>query len=101
MLFFNALKCKKCCLPLTPADCVGFHPDGVSGYVYIPCANPACSMINRVALGKTHKTKLHGPGILDVNSKLPPCKYYFNTAHTSTSIFYTSLEWYIKHLSQR
>jgi hypothetical protein len=70
-VLFNALTCQQCSLPLDPTKCMGLHPDGICGYAYIICSNPACNHGNRVPLGKTHRNAVKGPPIYDVNSKLP------------------------------
>ena len=70
-VLFMSLICKQCQLPLDPRQCKGFHPDGICGYVYIACSNPACNVVSRIPLGKTHRQAVMGPPIFDVNSKLP------------------------------
>ena len=76
-VFFRALNCKQCSLPLDPNKCIGLHPEGITGYLYIPCSNPACNKVNRVPLAKSHKQAVKGPSIFDVNSKLPLGKYNY------------------------
>ena len=73
-VLLNSLDCQKCSLPLDPKACLGLHPNGVTGYIYIKCFNVACNNINRIPLGKTHRSAKTGPAIFDVNSKLPSGK---------------------------
>ena len=54
-ILFNSLVCQTCVQPLDASKCIGFSPDSLSGYVYIPCSNPLCHHVNRVPLGKEHK----------------------------------------------
>ena len=69
-VLFQSLVCDQCSLPLDPRLCKGLHRDGVCGYIYIICSNPACNLTNRVPLGKTHRQSVYGPAIFDVNTKI-------------------------------
>ena len=69
-VLFKSLFCHQCSLPLDPTSCKGLHREGVCGYIYIGCSNPACNLTNRVPLGKTHRQSAYGPAIFDVNTKI-------------------------------
>ena len=72
--------CVKCRLPLNICSAQGVTTRGLGGWIYITCDNPACKIVNRIALGKQHKKTLPhednpfdimppGNAIFDVNTK--------------------------------
>ena len=69
-ILFKSLVCQQCSMPLDPSTCKGLHRYGVCGYASITCSNPACNLINKVPLGKTHRQAAYGPAIFDVNTKI-------------------------------
>ena len=56
-IIINQLKsgCKNCRLPLNLCSVQGVLPRGLGGWLYISCDNPACELINKIAVGKQHQ----------------------------------------------
>lgn len=73
VLLDNLASCKNCGLgpvPLTHLNIVGELVKGVSGYLYVQCMNNDCRFVNRVAYGKTHRSKEKGMPSFVANTKL-------------------------------
>ena len=60
--------CTQCSLPLSLSSTIGEHQFGLGGFLLVVCDNPACSLVNRVPLGKRRKagSKIRA---WDINSK--------------------------------
>ena len=66
-------------LSLNICSAQGVQPKGLGGWIYVMCDNPVCKAVNKISIGKQHKSvskvdnlfNLTRPGyaIFDVNTK--------------------------------
>lgn len=67
--------CSQCHLQLNLCNAKGVFPRGLGGWLYIYCENPACMKMNRISIGKQHRTKRQenkkprGYATFDINTK--------------------------------